>query len=352
MTLNLMHKNWLLNYFTLLAFATLVASAPLVRAQSTGGTVPAPIQYVVSPETPGPNTQVTIEAQGVGTFLGDSTITWSENGKVVSSGVGVRDFTLTTGALGTQTKVHVVIHSSSEGTLTNDWTFAPSSVNMIWEADTSVPPLYKGKALYSGGSNLKVVAFPSIVSGGKGLPASSLSFQWTVNDTPAPQQSGLGRNSLSFTGDQLQPQEDVSVMVYNGPTQVGYGEVFIPATIPQILLYDKDPLRGLLLDNALPSALSLSAKEFTIQAVPYYFANSSLQSGAAAYAWTLNNEDTTGPNAAKGELTLRQTGSGTGAATIGITIQNSDPDKLVQAAQTAIQIVFGGSSSGSSLFGL
>jgi hypothetical protein len=344
-----MHQK-LLNYFILLTFAALVA-VPFVHAQSTGSTVPAPIQYVVSPETPGPNTQVTIEAQGVGTFLGDSTVTWSENGKVVSSGVGVRDFTFTTGALGTQTKVHVVIHSSSEGTLTNDWVFSPSSVNMIWEADTSVPPLYKGKALYSGGSNLKVVAFPSIVSGGKSISPSSLSYQWTVNDVPAPQESGLGQNSISFAGDQLQQGEDVSVTVNYGPTQVGYGEVFIPATAPQILLYDKDPLRGLLLDNALPSALSLSAKEFTIQAVPYYFANSSLQSGAAAYAWTLNNEDTTGPNAAKGELTLRQTGSGTGSAVIGVTVQNSDSDKLVQAAQTAIQIVFG-ASSGSSLFGL
>ena len=336
------------NYFALVLFATLFV-APLVHAQL--GTVPAPIQYVVSPESPGPNTQITIEAQGVGTYLGDATISWSINGKVVSSGVGVRDLTFTTGALGTQTKVHVSVISSSEGMLTNDWVFTPSSVNMIWEADTSVPPLYKGKALYSGGSNLKVVAFPSIVSGGKSVSPSSLSYQWTVNDTPAPQQSGLGRNTLSFTGDQLQPQEDVAVTVYSGPTQVGFGEVIIPASTPQILIYDKDPLRGMLLDTALPSALSLSAKEFTIQAVPYYFANSSLQSGATTYAWALNNSDTTGPNAAKGMLTLRQTGSGTGSAVIGVTIQNSDSDKLVQAAQTAIQIVFGQSSSGS-LFGL
>jgi hypothetical protein len=340
-----------LSYFFALAFAALVASAPFVYAQSSG-TVPAPIQYVVSPDSPGPNTQVTIEAQGVGTFLGDANITWSVNGKVVLQGVGERDLSITTGALGTQTKVHVVINSSSEGVLTNDWVFSPSSVNMVWEADTSVPPLYKGKALYSGGSNLKVVAFPSIVVNGRGLPASSLSFQWTVNDVPAPQQSGLGRNSISFTGDQLQPQEDVAVTVYNGAAQVGFGEVIIPASNPQILLYDKDALRGLLLDNALPSALSLTAKEFTIQAVPYYFANSSIQSGAATYAWTLDGNDTTGPNSSKGQLTLRQTGSGTGSAVIGVTIQNSDTDKLVQAAQAAVQIVFGQSSSGNSLFGL
>ena len=340
-----------LNYLLLGFFAAFLA-VPLVHAQLSTGAVPAPIEYIVSPDSPGPNTQVTIEAQGVGTFLGNANITWSVNGKVVLQGVGERNLTLTTGALGSQTKVHVVVNSATEGTLTNDWVFSPSSVNMIWEADTSVPPLYKGKALYSGGSNLKVVAFPSIVINGKGLPSSSLSFQWSVNDVPAPQQSGLGRNSISFTGDQLQLQEGVAVTVYSGATQVGFGEVIIPVSSPQILLYDKDPLRGLLLDNALPSALSLSAKEFTIQAAAYNFANSSLQSGAATYAWTLNGSDTTGPNAAKGQLTLRQTGSGTGSAVIGVTIQNSDTDKLVQAAQTAIQVVFGQSSTGNSLFGI
>lgn len=334
-------------YLITAACLALVAAAPLAYAQTT----PAPIQYVVSPETPGPNTQVTISASGIGSFLGSATITWSVDGKVVSSGIGARNLTFTTGSLGTQTHVHVDINSSTDGTFSNDWVFSPSSVNMLWEADTSVPPLYRGKALYSGGSTLRVVAFPSIVVKGKGLPSNSLSFQWTVNDSPAPQQSGLGQNSLVFAGDELQQQEDVAVTVYYGASKVGFGEVIIPATAPQILVYDKDPLRGLLLDTALPSALSLSAKEFTIQAVPYFFANSSLLSGAAAYAWTLNNEDTTGPNAAKGQLTLRQTGSGTGAAVVGITIQNSDSDKLVQAAQTALQIVFG-QSGGPSLFGL
>lgn len=337
------------NYFLPAIVAALVAAAPFAYAQVTN--VPAPIQYVVSPDTPGPNTQVTIEAQGVGTYLGDSTITWTMDGKVALTGVGERDFTFTTGALGSQTRIHVVITSATQGTLTNDWVFIPSSVNMVWEADTSVPPLYKGKALYSGGSNLKVVAFPSIVVNGKALPVSSLSFQWTANDNPLPQRSGLGKNSLTFTGDQLQAGEGVAVTVYYGASKVGYGQVFIPASTPQILMYDKDPLRGIMLDSALPNALSLSAKEFTIQAMPYFFANQSLHNGAATFAWTLNDEDTTGPNAAKGQLTLRQTGSGTGSAVIGVTVQNTDSSMLIQAAQAVIQIVFGQSSSGS-FFGL
>jgi hypothetical protein len=339
-----------LKYTAVLMFAIFGAFS-FAHAQ-TSGVVPAPIQYVVSPETPGPNTQVTIEAQGVGTFVGDSTIIWSQNGKVVSQGVGQRDFTFTTGPIGSATQIHVEIDSSTQGTLTNSWTFIPSSINLVWEADTTVPPLYKGKALYSGGSNVKVVAFPSLAVNGSSFSISSLSFQWTLDGDPLPDQSGLGQNSLTFTGSQLQKEEDVSVDVYYGATKVGTGSVVIPATDPELVLYDKDPLRGIIFDSALPAGISLNSNELTVQAVPYYFANSSLANGALTYAWTLDGNDTTGPNAAEGELTLRQTGSGSGSAQLGVSLQNNDTDKLVQAANAALQIVFGTQSSSSGLFGL
>ncbi|MGC9602426.1 MAG: hypothetical protein ABSE76_01645 [Minisyncoccia bacterium] len=331
--------------------AALLCAGGAAHAQ-TSGVVPAPIQYVVSPETPGPNTQVTIEVQGVGTFVGNSTITWSQNGTVVSQGVGQRDFTFTTGSIGTETQIKVTVNSATQGTLTNSWTFIPSSINLVWEADTTVPPLYKGKALYSGGSDVKVVAFPSIAVNGSSFSVSALSFQWTLDSDPLPDQSGLGQNSLTFTGSQLQKEEDVSVDVYYGANKVGTGSVVIPATDPELVLYDKDPLRGIIFDSALPAGISLNGNELTVQAVPYFFSNSSLVNGALTYAWTLNGNDTTGPNAENGELTLLQSGSGSGSATLGVSLQNNDTDKLVQAANAALQIIFGTQSSSSGLFGL
>lgn len=342
-----MHK--LLNTF-LYTILLLLGVAPFAYAQL--GVVPAPVQYIVSPETPGPNQQVSIEAQGVGTFLGDSTITWSKNGKVVLTGVGERVFSFTTGALGVQTSVRVSIQSRTQGTIVQEWLFIPSAINLVWEADTSTPPLYKGKALYSAGATVKVVAYPTIVVNGKALPSNSLSFQWRRKDQPVPSASGVGRNIFNFSGDQLQTEEVIAVDVYYGASKLGSGEVVIPVSAPQIVLYAKDPLRGMLLDSALPTGISLNSKEFTLQAVPYFFDNNSLKNGSAPFVWTLNGDETTGPNATKGVLTLRQTGSGTGSAVIGVSIQNNNDDMLVQAAQSAIQIVFGGSSSESSLFGL
>ncbi len=328
------------------------AFAGVTHAQSTDG-VPPPVQYNVAPETPGPDTPVTITVQGVGTFLGNSNVIWSQDGAVVSSGVGDSSYSFTTGALGQVTTIHVEIDSATEGTITQDFTINPSLVDLVWEADTSAPPFYRGKPLYSAGSGLKVVAFPIVISNGTRVAASSLSYQWTRDSVPQAAASGLGENTFSFTGDQLQTGEDVEVDIYLGNTLVGQGEVVIPSSSPQVVLYDQDPLRGTLYDEALPSAISLDTKELTVQAVPYYFSNTSISDGALSYSWTLNGNTITGPESAQGILTLLQTGSGTGAANLAVSVQNNDPDKLVQAASAALQIVFGQStgSSPSSFFG-
>lgn len=313
---------------------------------------PDPIQYVITPEVPGPNQAVTIEAQGIGAFLGDAAISWQKDGKVVQSGAGLRTYSFVTGAIGSVTKVHINIVSTTNGSFSKDFVFRPSAVNLVWEADTSAPPLFAGKPLYSAGSSVKVVAFPTVVINGSRVAAQSLSYQWTRQDQALPAQSGLGRSTLSFDGDQLQSEEDIGVGVYLGSSLVAQGAVAIPATQPQLRLYERNALRGILYDAALPQGIALSDKEITIAAQPYYFSNTALRAGALQYAWTLDGNDITGPDSARGILTLRQTGGGAGQSTLAATLQNNINDQLVQSADALITILFGQQASGGSLFGL
>ena len=322
----------------------------IVHAQTLGDT--SSMRLIASPEVPGPNTQVRLEVQGVGNFVGDATITWQENGTTVKSGVGERTHTLTTGGLGSVMRVRVTIESASLGVLTREVVFAPAQVYLVWETNTSVPPFYRGKALYSAGSQITVTAFPQVVVNGSTLSPNNLSFQWQRNGSAVAAQSGSGRNTLTFAGDQLKSGEGVAVDVYFGDVLVAQSSIFIPATNPQILLYQRDPLRGVLFDQALPEAISLTGREITLQAVPYFFANESLSNGSLAYAWTLNSRPTSGPDAASGILTLRQSGEGGGEARLGVSLQNTDTSKLLQAAEAMLRIVFGTQSSGSSLFGI
>ncbi|HEY4501896.1 MAG TPA: hypothetical protein VJJ20_02420 [Candidatus Paceibacterota bacterium] len=329
----------------------LILASFCVACVAQAQALPDPVQYIVSPEVPGPNQTVTIEAQGVGSFLGDATITWQKDGKVVQSGAGLRTYTLTTGALGSITQVRIDIKSPTNGSFSHDFVFRPSVVNLVWEADTSAPPLYLGKPLYSAGSPLKVAAFPTVIISGSRVAPQSLSYQWSRNDEPQPQQSGLGRNTLSINGDQLQAQESITLDVYFGSSLVGRGAVVVPVVEPQLALYERDALRGVLYDTVLPQAFALSAKEITIAAQPYHFARQALLGGVAQYTWSLNNAEIVGPDSARGILTLRQTGSGAGSAALEVSLQNNNSDQLVQAAQAMLQILLGAQSS-SSLFGL
>jgi hypothetical protein len=340
--------------FLLGVVAIVFAGASFAHAQTIDGSVPAPVQYIVSPETPGPNQVTNIEIEGVGQFLGDSQITWQENGQTISSANNQESFSFTTGGIGTGTRIDVTIVSATQGTISREFVFYPSVINLVWEADTYTPLLYQGKALYSAGSGLKVVAFPTVMLGGALIPAAKLSYQWSDNDTPNTAASGLGRNVFSFQGDQLQSGEDVSVTVYSGTTAVGKGEITIPVSSPQIILYAEDPLRGELLGSGFQGSATLGQTETTFKAEPYFFSNSSVQNNSLVYNWTLDSQETTGPNAAQGELTLRQTGSGSGSADLGVSIQNTDSSKYVQTASAALTLAFGpqGGSALSNFFGL
>lgn len=334
-----------MRYKTLLGIGLLMSlwTGVAHAQQFTSG--PDPVQYTVSPEAPGPNQPVYISLAGIGSFLGDATISWQENGKTVSSGVGLVNHSVTTGGIGTVTNVTVTIVSSTNGTITHTFNFAPSVVYLVWESNTSAPIFYKGKSLYTPGSPLRVVAVPFVASGKSLVPTSKLSFQWTRNDNLVPEQSGTGKNVFAFSGDQLLGAETVSVDVILSGTKVGHTEITIPASQPMVLLYDRDPLRGELLERALPASFTLHTSEITFQAEPYYFANASVAAGKVQYTWTLNGQEMTGPDSARGLLTLRQTGQGTSAATIGITAQNTDESNYFQTADESLQMTFGQSTS-------
>lgn len=325
--------------------------APLAHAQFSA--VPDPLQYTVAPETPGPNQTVYIQVEGVGPFLGNATITWQINGVVVQSGVGLTSLAVPTGPIGTATTVHVSVNST-QGVYTRDFIFSPSTVNLIWEADTSTPLFYSGKPLYTPGSRIRVIAFPTIISGRTQINNGQLSFQWKHNDTLDPSASGLGKYTYTFSGNGLESGEVVSVDVYYKNTKVGRAEISIPSADPQVLLYTQDPLRGELLDRATSNPYTLTAPEITLRAEPYYFSNSSIRRGAVTYAWSLNDNPVISPDSRPGFLTLRQTGDGSGAASVGVSVQNNESDKFTQLAQNLVTVVFGQSNQNSlsSFFGL
>ncbi len=325
-------------------------TAPLFAQSLTGA---EPVQYQVTPASPGPRSQVLIEVRGVGSFLGDSTVTWSRDGQVVLSGVGTARYSFTTGPVGEQTRVLVRIDSVQYGTIERTFLFNPSSVELLWEADTTAPPYYRGLPLMSGGARVTVAAFPSVRSGGGAVAPADLSYRWSLNGEPQPLASGLGRRIFTFSGSQLREGEEVALEVFYRGVPAGQGSAFLPAAAPRIVLYPKDPLRGVRWDTALGGAALLSGQETVVHAEPYFFSNDSAGRGTLEYRWSLEGQDIHGPDSAKGELTLRVAGEGGGSANLFVSLQNVENDKLLQNASAAVSILFGQSAGAfQRLFGI
>lgn len=342
-----MHK---LLKITLIAFLLAAALPAAAQSLETGAD---PIRVRISPQAPEPGQTVTITVEGIGTFLGDATITWRKDNAVVKSGYGERSYSFVAGPLGKLMRIDLSIDSPTQGVITRTFNFKPSTINLVWEADTTTPPLYRGKALLSPGSTVKITAFPQVVSGGSTLSAASLSYQWKRRGEAVLAQSGKGKRSFTYASDQLQGAETISVDVYLDNALVGQGAVSIPVTNPEIVLYQRDPLRGVLWSEAMPSAVSLNAKEITVQAVPYFFASDSFTNNEVAYEWSLNGKETSGPLSDQGVMTLRQTGEGSGQALLGVALQNTKGTRLLQSAETLVRMFFGAQSgSNSSFFGL
>src|SRR5438552_1851966 len=70
------------------------------------------------------------------------------------------------------------------------------SVDILYVGNTYTPPFYQGGALWSGESSLKLFAVPQ----GLGDP-KSVSYRWSRGTTVLGSQSGVGKNTLSYTDD-------------------------------------------------------------------------------------------------------------------------------------------------------
>lgn len=319
-------------------FLSFMLLGPLIAAAQ--GIPLDPIRVRVTPEVPGPQSPVRIELQDATASLRDAVITWYLNGAVALSGAAQRSFSFTTGALGKTTLVSVRIETGG-AVIEREFTFRPGFVRLTFEADTYTPPFFRGKALLSPGAGARVFAFTDIRSAGGGrIPESSLLFEWERNGTKFADRSGLGVSSFSFTGNQLSEGEEIAVNVLSSDgTRVGRGSLFVPAVDPLIRFYERDPLRGIVYENALTSA-AFAGEEITVVAEPYFFSGAARGSASLVYEWKLDGEPVA-PGNASGILTFRNERGGSGEALVAVSVQHKARTRLLQAAEAALPLLFG-----------
>ncbi len=300
-------------------------------------TAPLNGSLTLSPEFPLPLQNVTITLESYSFDPTRAFITWTVNGKKVLSGNGETRLTISSGAAGEQKNIAVSARASDGGTYNDQLVLSPASIGLLWEATNSyAPPFYKGKTLPSEGAAIQFVAIPSFYSGGKRVPPSAVTYNWTFNDNLARESSGLGKQTYSTQLNYLENENAVKVQAtsLDGGSQAEARDTLVPNQIvPRI--YSTNSLHGTDYTHVLTGRIEIN-KEISLVVEPYFISPASLASPDLSWSWLLNGIPTSpqGVNT----ITIVPKENAQGAGTLDVSIENTK--KYLQKIETSLSIVF------------
>ena len=323
--------------FILIAFLALLSPQIKVFGQSNAGGTSNFVFVSTSPENPGPNADVTASASYSQGNIDAVNVTWYLNNKQAATGIGKRYFTFKTGNVGEPTTIRVEVETDAYGVLSKEITLLPNTLEVIWEADTYTPPFYKGKALPSSQSTVRIVALPRFVSGSTVIDPNNVIYVWKKGYFKNQNASGFGKNvyvyntGYSFTDDEI----TVSATTQEGNIAITK-KIPIHVYDPKIVFFENKPLQGVRYENAFTSVFNYAESEATIHAVPFFFSLSDLNRNNASFLWMLDGKKLETDPDNKAEFTLRKPEKGKGQYQLRLDINNVGYDLQTSSSKLTL----------------
>lgn len=331
-------KNVVLQYISMRYFAitilllmSLLIATP-INAQLDQLTDIINIELI--PENPGPNEVIQASLSSYDTNLNAAKITWKVDGKVTKTGAGEKVINFTTGDIGQKTTLSFSVATVEGQLIEKTFNITPGTVDIFWQTNGYVPPFYKGKSLYSHQNSVMVVAMPHLVSEGKEIPAKNIIYTWKKNENVMEDDSGYGKNTFSFEGSIISRPVKIEVTAssQNGEVQ-GYAHTTIYPTDPVVMFYKKDPLYGVLFQNALQGDVNIDKiNELAVIGIPMFFDSTNL-----VYKWQVNGLQTNQNPNTNIQLFRKKEGT-SGRSTVSLSVENRE--KILQYSASNFGVVF------------
>ncbi len=266
--------------YTLILLTVLLTASPVFAQVDLGPS----LYLAVAPQYPKPNEQVTLTLQNPLVDLSQRTITWKNAGTVVLQGEGETTYLMNAPASGE----HTDISASVEGLAAPvSITIAPSTVDLMWESDSFVPGLYRGRHLASLGSSITLQALPHLFQKGVEVPSSQLIFTWKEGGQTVT--SGKGKTSITVPVAAFVDSSAISVNVTTSDKSIGAdNSVAIPTIQPVVRLYIEHPLYGIMYHSALAARTDISDTEMSFAAIPYFAQATGPNDKLFSYIWRVN----------------------------------------------------------------
>jgi hypothetical protein len=323
--------------------ACLVAAPMFAHAQFLGNL--SGVEIVLRPDYPQPNQTVEARVTSPTVNLQSATIVWLINGEVRQQSQAGITFFFTSGDIGNAQRVSVLVKTIDGQSLSDTVTIRPAEVVLLWEADTWTPPFYKGRAIYTSGSRIKIEASAYFKDqDGTLYTADELIYTWSRNGTVLKNISGLGASSRILEGPKFYGNDVISVEVTTpSGSLIANSAALITTEEPDLLLYESDPLIGIKYYSAISNEGSFyGTAEPSVAAAPYFMDAQRANDASLTYRWKVNGTEV----AAGGDLsyvTLRFNDDENLSARMELTVEHAR--HLLQEAKNSWLFQFEGSVS-------
>lgn len=311
------------------------------------GFLDAPAMLIaLDPAHPGPGQTVRLTLQSPVADLARSSISWSVDGKPLVSDTGATDIAIVAGKLGSETEVTATAQTMT-GLARATASIIPAEADLLFDANSYVPPFYQGRALPSPASQLRLHAFARIVRPGAGAVApEELVYTWRRNSSLLPGISGKGKSSVTLPAPTLFSTDTFAVEAATmDGTIVAAATVRVPSTEPATVFYEDSPLFGIRYRNALTAQSVYSGAELTIAAVPFFALANSPADPRLSYEWSVNGRQVERDEKRPDEITLGAASEGTGRADVRLLLTHTVDLTMESIAKLQVVLSRGGRST-------
>jgi hypothetical protein len=293
------------------------------------------IDVVMTPEFPGAFTKISIRLNSNTINLNNYMIDWTVNGSVVQTGMGLRDYSFTSGGYGSTTKIGALVHVGPL-LVKKDITISPQDATLLWEAiDSSVPPFYRGKKLPGREALITISGIPNFRSNNS-VKINDAVYLWSRNGNRILNAGGYAKDAITIKQNRLRTSEQITTDIsdmFGAKTQK---TVTIPSVNPEFHWYTRNefgyrPLRS------IDQGLRILKGDVTLVNEPYFFSVNKGPNDLAMVWKTGSDTISLDPDSSKQELLVHNPGQ-TGQVLFQISATN--PKTFLQSAARSVSLYF------------
>jgi hypothetical protein len=163
-------------------------------------------------------------------------------------------------------------------------------------------------------------------------------YEWRINDRVVQDKSGFGLNVFTGVGELVSRPFTIGVQASDrSGVIVAEKRLSIEPYEAETLIYEDNPLHGVIFERAVDDTFTLDRQEVALQSIPYFFSESAVYGRALEHSWRIAGKLVIQPKD-QSRIVVRNVDNVEGTSVVDLYIES--PDFILQAAETSTQLKY------------